>query len=79
MINLILPTRPTQMASRPACDFNPGETFYDEDGDLYMRCDYGCVGFNTDSMIPISQGSMDSYVRFKRCTSAFLNVNVTLH
>ena len=79
MINLILPTRPTTQAYRPAADFNSGETFYAEDGNLYMRSTFGCIRFAPDCMIPESEGSMAAYEHFKRCTSAFLNVNVTFH
>jgi hypothetical protein len=64
--------------TKSAIDFNPGETFYDGDGDLYIRCTSGCIRLEEGGLTPYTESHMDTYPYFKNSVAACQDVVINV-
>ena len=66
---------------KPAIDIEEGEMFYDNDGDLCLRCDAGCVRFEEGSLYPYTEDDLIKYDDndfFEECLPVSGNIDIKI-
>ena len=66
---------------KPAIDFKEGEMFYDNDGDLCIRCEAGCVRFEEGSLYPYAEDDLIAYCDndyFEECLGVVGNIDIKI-